>query len=139
MIVEIQLHVRDLFTLKADLHVLYAGMRVLGATEDLMVKHEGVLTDEVLKRAERGVLRKLGLNFSPMTIEQAAEIPPRYRRDAPDDAQAQAAARGVAGIWQAAARVLCHVHSRPCSFCRAAQPHPAYTQVGAVPSARDRP
>ncbi len=81
MIVEIQLHVRDLFTLKADLHVLYAGMRVLGATEDLMVKHEGVLTDEVLKRAERGVLRKLGLNFSPMTIEQAAEIPPRYRRD----------------------------------------------------------
>ena len=45
MIVEIQLHVRDLFTLKADLHVLYAGMRVLGATEDLMVKHEGVLTD----------------------------------------------------------------------------------------------
>ena len=33
LIVEIQLHIRCLYELKSDLHVLYAGARVLGAME----------------------------------------------------------------------------------------------------------
>ena len=56
--------------LKGDLHVLYAGARVLGAMEDLMIAHDGVLDDAVLKRVKEGVLRKLGVAFSPLTASQ---------------------------------------------------------------------
>ena len=38
---QVQLHIRPLFELKGNLHVLYAGARVLGALEDTVAKHEG--------------------------------------------------------------------------------------------------
>ena len=71
MIVEVQLHVRDLFELKSDLHVLYGGARVLGAMDDVMVKHDGLLTAEALERASRGVVRKLICASS--AIEESAK------------------------------------------------------------------
>jgi hypothetical protein len=46
-IVEVQLHLRVLYELKSDLHVLYAGARVLGAMETSTTKHEGVLSADV--------------------------------------------------------------------------------------------
>ena len=67
---EVQFHVRALFELKHDLHVLHAGSRVLGAMEDVMVKHEGIVTKDVLDRMERGVLRKLVLTFTKMELPQ---------------------------------------------------------------------
>eukprot|EP00908_Phaeocystis_cordata_P022312 Transcript_4732.p2 GENE.Transcript_4732~~Transcript_4732.p2 ORF type:complete len:395 (-),score=117.26 Transcript_4732:172-1356(-) len=73
-IVEVQFHVRALFELKHDLHVLYAGARVLGAMDDVMVMHEGIVTDEVLERMERKVLRKLVLTFTKMSLEQRGRI-----------------------------------------------------------------
>ena len=74
MIVEVQLHVRALFELKGDLHVLYAGARVLGAMEDLMVGFDGKLSSEVLERVRNGVLRKLGVACSPMDAAQIATL-----------------------------------------------------------------
>ena len=74
MIVEVQLHVRALFELKGDLHVLYAGARVLGAMEDLMVGFDGKLSSEVLERVRHGVLRKLGVACSPMDAAQIATL-----------------------------------------------------------------
>lgn len=73
-IVEIQLHVRSLFILKGDLHTLYAGARVLGAMDDMMIAHEGVLTDAVLEKTKRGVLRKLGIAGAPVTSEGRGEL-----------------------------------------------------------------
>lgn len=66
---EIQLHVRPLFDLKHDLHTLYGGARVLGMGDEAMVRHEGSLDDEVLARAERGVVRQLGCDAATMTPE----------------------------------------------------------------------
>ena len=74
MIVEVQLHVRALFELKGDLHVLYAGARVLGAMEDLMVGFDGKLSSEVLERVRHGVLRKLGVACSPMDAAHLATL-----------------------------------------------------------------
>lgn len=65
-IVEIQLHLRDLFKLKGDLHTLYNGARVLGAMDDNTLCHEGLINDKVLDLAKRGVLRKLGVAFSEL-------------------------------------------------------------------------
>ena len=49
-VVEIQLHVRSLFELKGDLHVLYEGARILGAMEATTTTHDGVLSDDALAR-----------------------------------------------------------------------------------------
>lgn len=73
-IVEVQFHVRALFELKHDLHVLYAGSRVLGAMDDVMVMHEGIVTKEVLDRMERKVLRKLVLTFTKMSRSERSRI-----------------------------------------------------------------
>ena len=69
-VVEIQLHLRVLYQLKADLHVLYAGARVLGAMDDATSRHEGRLTDKVIDKARLGVLRKLLCPFTPMSDSQ---------------------------------------------------------------------
>ena len=74
MIVEVQLHVRALFELKGDLHVLYAGARVLGASDDLMIQHDGLMSDDVLERTAGGVLRKLGVAHSPMSTAQRHKL-----------------------------------------------------------------
>ena len=96
LIVEVQIHLQPLFALKHDLHVLYAGARVLGAMDDLTIAWEGkLLSDDksvrkthglgdtadseadvlkmmhlndesVLDKASRGILRKLGLSHSRM-------------------------------------------------------------------------
>ena len=42
-IVEVQVHLEPLYALKHDLHVLYAGARVLGAMDDLAIAWEGEL------------------------------------------------------------------------------------------------
>ena len=47
LIVEVQIHLTSLFALKHDLHVLYAGARILGAMDDLTIKWEGKLVKEV--------------------------------------------------------------------------------------------
>ena len=73
-IVEVQFHVRALFELNHDLHVLNASFRVLGAMEDVMVRHEGVVTKDVLDRMEQGVLRKLVLTFTKMDLPQRDQI-----------------------------------------------------------------
>jgi len=73
-IVEIQLHMRGLFELKHDLHVLYSGSRVLGAMDDRMVKHEGLVNEQVLERMRRGVLRKLKLTFTKMTRDERTQL-----------------------------------------------------------------
>ena len=73
-IVELQLHLRCLYELKSDLHVLYAGARVLGATEDATVSHEGKINGEVLERAERGVIRKVSVPFSPWDVAQQEQL-----------------------------------------------------------------
>ena len=44
-----------LYELKSDLHVLYAGARVLGAMEDATVKHEG--GHGALRRSRRSYAR----------------------------------------------------------------------------------
>jgi len=67
LIVEVQLHLRCLYELKSDLHVLYAGARVLGAMEDSTAKHEGMLSEAVLDRIEKGVVRKACTMFTPMS------------------------------------------------------------------------
>lgn len=54
LIVEVQLHLRVLFELKSDLHVLYAALRVLGAMEDATAKHDGLLNDDVIEKVRRG-------------------------------------------------------------------------------------
>jgi len=69
-IVELQLHLRDLFVLKGDLHTLYNGARVLGAMEDHTMQHEGLINDNVIDLAKRGVLRKLGISFSELSMKQ---------------------------------------------------------------------
>jgi hypothetical protein len=74
LIVEIQLHVEVLYALKGDLHVLYAGARVLGAMEDAIAKHEGVLTSEVLQRSKRGVVRKVHCAFTKSTENQRQQL-----------------------------------------------------------------
>lgn len=43
---------------------------MLGAMEDLMIAHDGVLSEDVLKRVQEGVLRKLGVAFSSVTASQ---------------------------------------------------------------------
>ena len=73
-IVELQLHLRCLFDLKSDLHVLYAGARVLGATEDATVSHEGKINGTVLERAARGVIRKVSVPFSPWDVAQREQV-----------------------------------------------------------------
>ena len=42
-----QIHLGALYALKHDLHVLYAGARILGAMDDLTIKWEGKLLKEV--------------------------------------------------------------------------------------------
>ena len=74
LIVELQLHLRCLYELKSDLHVLYAGARVLGATEDATVSHEGKIHGEVLERAKRGVIRKVSVPFSPWDVAQQEQL-----------------------------------------------------------------
>ena len=74
LIVEVQLHLRCLYELKSDLHVLYAGARVLGALEDSTAKHEGVLSEAVLQRMETGVVRKVGTMFTPMDEATRARL-----------------------------------------------------------------
>ena len=79
LIVEVQIHLAALFALKHDLHVLYAGARILGATDDLTIKWEGKLAsegdqDDPIKRANRGVLRKLGVSHSHINHKQAKQI-----------------------------------------------------------------
>ena len=44
MLVEVQLHLRAIFELKHDLHTLYNGVRVLGASDDEVILHKGELT-----------------------------------------------------------------------------------------------
>ena len=73
-IVELQLHLRCLYELKSDLHVLYAGARVLGATEDATVSHEGKINGTVLERAARGVIRKVSVPFSPWDVAQRDQV-----------------------------------------------------------------
>jgi hypothetical protein len=73
-IVELQLHLRCLYELKSDLHVLYAGARVLGATEDATVSHEGKINGKVLERAARGVIRKVSVPFSPWDVAQQEQL-----------------------------------------------------------------
>jgi len=74
LIVEVQLHIRCLYELKSDLHVLYAGARVLGAMEDATAKHQGALTDRVLGRARRGVVRKLLVSATSISAPQKEEL-----------------------------------------------------------------
>lgn len=59
LITEIQIHLRALFCLKSDLHVLYVGVRVLGAMEGATMCHKGVVTDDTLAAVERGVIRQI--------------------------------------------------------------------------------
>ena len=68
-IVEVQLHLRCLYELKSDLHVLYAGARVLGATEDSTCSHAGLLTMDALQRMRRGVVRKAEVPHSEVSAE----------------------------------------------------------------------
>ena len=77
LIVEVQLHLRCLFELKSDLHVLYAGARVLGAMEDATAKHEGILSEEVLQRIEHGACAQ---SRSPPFTPPAACNESRVRR-----------------------------------------------------------
>ena len=53
-----QLHLRVLFELKSDLHVLYAALRVLGAMEDATAKHDGLLNDDVIEKVRRGAANR---------------------------------------------------------------------------------
>jgi len=55
MVVEIQLHVRALYTLKHNLHTIYKAMRVLDAEAE--VEFQGELSVDALRRAERGIVR----------------------------------------------------------------------------------
>ena len=68
-IVEVQLHLRCLYELKSDLHVLYAGARVLGATEDATCSHAGLLTTDALQRMRRGVVRRAEVPHSELSAE----------------------------------------------------------------------
>ena len=43
---------------------------MLGAMEDLMIAHDGVLSEDVLERVKKGVLRKLGVACSSVTASQ---------------------------------------------------------------------
>ena len=63
---QVQLHLSVLYQLKTDLHVLYAGARILGAMEDATAKHVGILTDEIVARAAAGVVRKITARFTPL-------------------------------------------------------------------------
>ena len=73
-IVEVQLHLRCLYALKSDLHVLYAGARVLGAMEDATASHQGKINGVVLERASRGVVRKVAVPFSPWDAAQREQL-----------------------------------------------------------------
>ena len=73
-IVEVQFHLRCLFELKGDLHVLYAGARVLGAMEDSTAQHQGKVSTKVLERAKRGVVRKIKVQFSPWTATEIEQL-----------------------------------------------------------------
>ena len=64
-----QLHLRCLYELKSDLHVLYAGARVLGATENATTNHSGILSEGVLDRMRRGVVRKAAVPHSDLSAE----------------------------------------------------------------------
>jgi len=64
MVGEVQFHLKPLFSLKHDLHLLYTGARVLGVTDDSIAVHEGDLTDRAVERATRGIIRRLRCDYS---------------------------------------------------------------------------
>ena len=66
IIAELQLHVKPLFDLKHDLHVLYKGARILGALEPETVEHQGKLTEQALRRAGEGVVLHLKCSNSTL-------------------------------------------------------------------------
>lgn len=74
MIVEVQIHLRCLFMLKSDLHVLYSGVRVLGAMDDSTAVHKGAVDDDLIEKARQGVVRKMHTSFSPCTREHADHL-----------------------------------------------------------------
>jgi hypothetical protein len=74
MIVEVQVHLRSLFVLKADLHVLYDGARVLGNMDPAITSHEGALSDKVLEKMEQGVLKVIDCPTSQLTDQQAHRL-----------------------------------------------------------------
>jgi hypothetical protein len=70
IIAELQLHVKPLFDLKHDLHVLYKGARILGALEPETVEHQGQLTAQALDRADRGIVLHLKCSYSTLNGHQ---------------------------------------------------------------------
>ena len=70
IIAELQLHVKPLFVLKHDLHVLYKGARILGALEPETNEHQGQLTEQALRRAGRGVVLYLKCPYATLDGHQ---------------------------------------------------------------------
>jgi hypothetical protein len=70
ILAELQLHVKPLFDLKHDLHVLYKGARILGALEPETVEHQGQLTAQALDRADRGIVLHLKCSYSTLDGHQ---------------------------------------------------------------------
>merc|ERR1712151_1157546 len=70
----IQVHLRCLFVLKDDLHVIYNGARVLGAGDDAMIRRRGVITDINLDRASRHIVRKMDFALTNMNHEQCDKL-----------------------------------------------------------------
>ena len=81
LVVELQLHVRTLYDLKSDLHVLYAGARVLGAMEEATTQHEGIVSDAVLEGVERGVVRQLCCPVTRMDTVQRKMLVDALQRE----------------------------------------------------------
>lgn len=73
-IVEIQLHLRELYEIKEASHTLYEDARQLQLFDSLTLMHQGQLSAAVLKRAHRGVVRKIRSLHSEMTPKMCAEV-----------------------------------------------------------------
>ncbi len=71
LLVEVQLHLRTLFELKHEVHVLYKSLRGLGAADDEVVLHRGQLSEDALRRAANGIVRRLECDYTPLLSARA--------------------------------------------------------------------
>ena len=100
IIAELQLHVKPLFVLKHDLHVLYKGARILGALEPETNEHQGQLTEQALRRAGRGVVLYLKCPYAKLADGHQEKLQELLQKD--ECPLLELSLAGFSAAWQAA-------------------------------------
>ena len=74
LIVEVQLHLRELYAQKHEMHGIYNSIRVLGAFETAVISHFGRMNDTAIELASRGIVRKLNVPHCVMSAQQVRDL-----------------------------------------------------------------